>query len=284
MVTSFLYTRSHNPIERPYEAFQTMVGISSRYQFAVRGEGSTYNRLRTCWCLQCTRELMAGTVAWGSQTRIVQGCTATLAQNESISSSSQPYEFALGKCRKIAGPGLAQRIKRDSRTRNNVAAEVTIGQWVLFEHMTDAGNLMLWLGRIMSNPAWGGEGKRQNKSRKYESYYAGNLKIGFKEVALNVMWYETIGIGEDDLDYQLSRTDTCPVVQSNKYLIPIEVQMHRLIGRINTVPKLRMSARQGGGTNASYQTSFEEWHDIEFGLKWRMDKEFRDTALFLCNV
>ena len=99
---------------------------------------------------------MTETVAWGSQTRIVQGCTATLAQNESISSSSQPYEFVLGKCRKIAGPGLAQRIERDSRTRNNVAAEVTIGQWVLFEHMTDAGSLMSWLGRIMSNPAWGG--------------------------------------------------------------------------------------------------------------------------------
>ena len=103
-------------------------------------------------------------------------------------------------------------------------------------------------------------------------------------MALNVMWYKTIGSGNDVLDYQLSRTDTCPVVQSNKYLIPIEVQMHRLTGRPNPVPKLRMSARQGGEANASYQTSFEEWHDIEFGLKWRMDKELRDTAFSLFNV
>ena len=129
-----------------------------------------------------------------------------------------------------------------------------------------------------------GQGKRQNEERKYDSYYGGNLKIGYKEVALNVMWYETIGSGEDVLDYQISRTDTCPVVQSNKYLIPIEVRMHRLIGRPNPVPMLRMSARQGGEANVSYQSSFEQWHDIEFGLKWRMDKELRDSAFSLCTV
>ena len=64
----------------------------------------------------------------------------------------------------------------------------------------------------MSNPELGGQGKRQNNLRAQDSYYGGNLKIGYKEVALNVMWYKTVGSGDDVLDYQLSRTDTCPVV------------------------------------------------------------------------
>ena len=143
-------------IESPDEASRTMVGISGRYQFAVRGEGSVYTRLRSCWCLTCTKELMAGTVARGDTTHIVQGCTATLIQNESTASSPQPYEFILKECTKISGPGVAQRIECDNRSRNNIAAEVSVGQWVLFEHITDTGNQMLWLGRIMSNPAWGG--------------------------------------------------------------------------------------------------------------------------------
>ena len=185
---------------------------------------------------------------------------------------------------KISDPGVAQRIEHESRSRNDVAAAVTIGQWVLFEHMNEDGDQSLWLGRIMSNPAWGGQGKRQNDTRGYHSYYGGDLKIGYKEVALNVLWYENIGTGTDVLDYQLSRTDTSPVIQSNKYLIPVEVTMHRLLGRSNPVPRLRMSVRQGGEANTSYQTSFETWHDKEFGLKWRMDKQLRDKALALCTI
>ena len=99
---------------------------------------------------------MAGTVIWGDTARIVQGCSASLIQNELTASSPQPYEFILKECTKISGPGVAQRIERDNRSRNDIAADVTVGQWVFFEHMTDAGNQMLWLGRIMSNPAWGG--------------------------------------------------------------------------------------------------------------------------------
>ena len=76
---------------------------------------------------------MTGTVAWGDTTCIVQGCTATLIQNEYTASSPQLYEFILKECTKTAGPGVAQRIERGKRSRNDFAAEVTVGQWVLFE-------------------------------------------------------------------------------------------------------------------------------------------------------
>ena len=129
--------------------------------------------------------------------------------------------------------------------------------------------------RIPENP---------ENTQRYHSYHGGNLKIGYKEVALNVIWYKNVGTGADVLYYRLSRTDMSPVVQSNKYLVPVEVHMHRILGRSNPVTKLRMSARQGGEANASYQSSFEAWHDKEFGLKWRMDKELRDKVLSLCIV
>ena len=44
----FLYTQNQNPIQRPNESFQTMTGISSRYQFAVNGEGIAYTRRHSC--------------------------------------------------------------------------------------------------------------------------------------------------------------------------------------------------------------------------------------------
>ena len=114
--------------------------------------------------------------------------------------SSQSYEFILKECITIAGPGVAQRIERGNVSWNNIAAKVIVGQCVLFEHITDAGNQILWLGQIMSSPDWGVQGKCQNNLQTHDSYYGGNLKVEYKEVALNVMWYKTVGSSDDVLD------------------------------------------------------------------------------------
>ena len=117
------------------------------------------------------------------------------------------------------------------------------------------------------------------KIQKYDK----GLEIGMNEVALNIMWYEAIRVGSDTLEYQLSRTDMSPVVQGNKYFIPLGFEMNHVLGRPNPVPKLQKSTRPNRSGNASHQTTFEHWQNKEFRIKYRMDKMVRDNALSRCS-
>ena len=161
-----------------------------------------------------------------------------------------------------------------------MAAQLTIGKSALFASPNEDNDQKIWLGRVMSNPEWGGQGTRQNTTRRQHSY-KGGMQVGPREVAMNIIWYEIIGAGVGTLEYQLSRVDTAPVVQNSSTFIPFQFEMHRVIGRVNPVPKVRISTRPGGRDNASYQTTFERWHDREFGIRWKMDEEVRITALAL---
>ena len=122
----------------------------------------------------------------------------------------------------------------------------------------------------MSNPEWGGQGVNQNTMTR--TRYKKGVKIGCNEVAVNIMWYDKIGIGSDNLDYCVWRTFTSPIVQSYKYFIPFGFNMHRILGRTNPVPRMRRSTRSNGGGNtydtpqSDNQTSDEAWRNKEFGL------------------
>ena len=48
-------------------------------------------------------------------------------------------------------------VGRDCDAPPRVAA-MMIGQWVLFGHVIEDEDQSLWLGKIMPNPAWGGQG------------------------------------------------------------------------------------------------------------------------------
>ena len=278
----FHYTHENNPIQRPAEAFKTLDKISVNYQFAVHNEGCLYMRLRSCWCLHCWSELMNGVGTWSTATHRIQGCEATASEAATDTEAPGMYDFIRRECTKTMGPGVAEMIKQDMRCRNKVAAELTVGDWALFSHLTDDGSQQLWLGRVVSNEEWGGKGVRQNNERRMHSY-AGGLKVGPKEVALHIMWYEVIGADGESLEYQLSRSDTSPIVQSNKYLIPIKFKMHRIIGRCNQVPKLRTTEREGRKNSVSYQTRFDKWHNREFMARWKMDEVVWRDALSLCS-
>ena len=114
--------------------------------------------------------------------------------------------------------------------------------------------------------------------------YSNGVKVGKGEVALFVMWYEKIDIMSDKLEYWVSRTEAKPIVQSNKYLVPLDVQMHQMRGDNNSAPKLRTSSRtETARSNANNTRRIEDWHDKEFGIVWNMDALLRRTALALCN-
>ena len=101
------------------------------------------------------------------------------------------------------------------------------------------------------------------------------VSISRNEIVMYIMWYKNIDLNTDSLEYHVSRTITKPTVQSNEYMILQGFEMHQITGRNNPVPKQR--------SNSSYQTTFEQWHDSEFGIRWKMDDATRQKALARCG-
>jgi len=161
-----------------------------------------------------------------------------------------------------------------------VASALTVGDWVVFDACDDELE-PVWLGRVMSNPKWDGQGIKRNNTSRMMSYDNG-VKVGKGEVGVFVIWYEQINVMSDDHEYWVSRTETQPIVQHNKYLIPLRFEMHQMLGEKNSVPKLRTSTRSDASRSYLNNTKrIEDWHDKEYGVVWKMDNELRRTALAL---
>ena len=132
----------------------------------------------------------------------------------------------------------------------------------------------------MPNQEWGGQGMWVNVERGNMSF--GGVQVGRGKVALYVMWYEKINEMTDRLEYLVSTSEVEPMVQNNRYLIPIEVSMHQMLGQPNPVPRLRTSSRGGTTRSAAGTRRFEEWHHKELEIVWKMDLELRRLALSSC--
>ena len=64
------------------------------------------------------------------------------------------------------------------------------------------------------------------------------VHVGRGEVALYVMWYDKINVMSDRLEYLVSMSKVDPMIQNNRYLIPIKVTMHQIFGQPNHVTRL----------------------------------------------
>ena len=108
------------------------------------------------------------------------------------------------------------------------------------------------------------------------------VQVGQGEVALYVMWYEKINVMSDKLEYWVSRSETEAIVQSNRYLIPVEVKLHQMLGQPNVVPELRTSTR--GDTKKSdinNQRRIKDWHNKELEIVWNMDSELMRVSFVI---
>jgi hypothetical protein len=168
------------------------------------------------------------------------------------------YCFTKKLCPKIAGSGVAMQSQIITRNQNEVASKLTVGDFLLFRKNDDDVE-PIWLGRIMSNPDWQGQGVHQNEPRQRSSFHG--VKFGQGEVGLYLMWYEKIDVMSERLEYWVSRAKKTPIVQNNRELVPIEVTMHQMLKETNVVPRLRTSAR--GNTEISVNNNvrrIEDWH------------------------
>jgi len=282
----FCYTSESNPVPRPVETFRTLDGINSQYQFVVSREGVMYVRMRPCWCLHCMVALTANTLEWTDESYDVPNCTTSPcicpSTSESCETTTNLYTFYRRECLKMSGPGAARQVQERVELRNEQASQLTVGDWVIFQGTKEESAEPIWLGRVMSNTEWGGQGVWKNDTKKQKKYPLG-ITVARNEVAIFVMWYEKIDINSDVLDYRISRDVTEPVVQNNRPLIHASFKMHRMNSTNNPVPRLRTSTRASRGALAcakrNNQTRHNAWHDKEFGLEWKMDKEDRELSL-----
>ena len=106
---------------------------------------------------------------------------------------------------------------------------------------------------------------RQNTPPGFHFYQERAVEVGRIEVALNIWWYETIGLGLDEYEYQVEKSEPTPIVTSNKYYIKIRVGMYRVWGKSNPVPTVRTSIRALTGGSESNQSITGRWLNTEFG-------------------
>ena len=256
-----------DPIKRPEESFVTLDGISKHYQMVVKNTGCIYWRKRSCWCLPCENELSKGTLEWGQDHQIAN-CNAS---NGSVEHCNSMYLFEKRVCTKTVGPGVTRQVRISTEDRNEAAEKLDVGDFVIFDKHDDELE-PIWLGRVMPNPEWQGHGVHKNESSRKMNFRGVGVDKG--EVAIYVMWYEKINVMSDQLEYWVSRSESEPIVQNNKYLIPfVEVKMHNMSGQNNRVPKLRKDDKK----------RMREWHSKEIDIIWNMDSGLRRKALALCD-
>ena len=105
-----------------------------------------------------------------------------------------------------------------------------------------------------------------------------------------------IDINSRELNYNISRTLVKPFIQSNYYFVHGGFEMHCTTRGGNTVPRERSTTRGGRSRSATTsttttsvgdyarprqdnQTTFEAWHNKEYGLVWKMDNSTYELAL-----
>ena len=316
----FLSSESNgSPVQRPDMSYRTMTGISDHYQFVSRSLGVQFIRHRQCWCVACTADIINGTSGWVNNTHIVPGCKmssisnddtaaedtsaeestnndqSTTADKGNTTTTPDLYTFYRAKCEQVSGHNMNVQRQEDRRSLQTMSLELTIGSWVCLD--SNEEEQPIWLGRVMSNPDWNGEGIKHNTTNrtvKYSSDYGEDIEIGPGEVAVYIIWYERIDVSSDSYDYHISRDITVPEVQSNYYLVHGGFDMHCTTKGIgsngNPVPKERSATRNRNRNRAAtlgdyavprqnHQKTFDDWHTVEYGLVWKMDDAVRELAL-----
>ena len=86
---------------------------------------------------------------------------------------------------------------------------MTVGEWILFHgkdvHGNEDPDQPIWLGWVMPNPAWGGQGVLRNMTGTAERYDMG-IEVQNNEVAIYVQWYEKMDVNSDECKYRVNGT------------------------------------------------------------------------------
>ncbi len=120
--------------------------------------------------------------------------------------------------------------------RNDDTMKLVVGDWICIDSSDNIEPI--WLGRVMSNPDWGGQGVFKNETTRTKKYDNGT-ELTRGDIGVYIMWYEKIDVNSESHDYHVSRTITKPSTQNNLYVVCSGFQMHRTVGCKNPLPRRR---------------------------------------------
>ena len=118
----------------------------------------------------CMHSLYNGALEWG-QTHVVENCVAVRETSDGqgtgdeIDLDGNMYVFKQMNCSKTSGPGVRAVVQQLTKDRKKHASELAVGDFVLFDVIRDDVE-PIWLGRVMPNPKWNGQGVWLNDSGK----------------------------------------------------------------------------------------------------------------------
>ena len=137
--------------------------------------------------------LTANTLEWTDDnyniphwTTLPNICPST---SELCDTSTNLYTFYCRECLTISGPGTARQVQQQVELRNEQATQLIVGNWVIFQGTKDESDEPIWLGRVMLNTEWGGQGVCKNDTTTQKKHPLG-ITVGRNEVAVFVVWYE----------------------------------------------------------------------------------------------
>ena len=110
---------------------------------------------RSCWFLDCVAATVKFNLLWSGYSKCVVKCKKYYSLGDT---TTDVYDFSKHPFRKTSGTGMAQQITMENRNINQVAIEMIVGDWVLYDSMRDYDDNYdaSWIGRVVSKPEWGG--------------------------------------------------------------------------------------------------------------------------------
>jgi len=89
-----------------------------------------------------------------------------IKERAEVSAESPIDMFAFNRrhCTKMTGPGVTLDIAKETLSWDESTMGLTVGDWVLIAG--DDEDEQLWLGRVMSNGDYGGQGVWKNESTR----------------------------------------------------------------------------------------------------------------------
>ena len=200
---------------------------------------------------------------WSSTPYQIAGCKSLSRRH---GANNTAYEFTKHACTKTAGRNVAEvaeQIRHERSELNDVCAQLTVGEWIVFHGKDVNGNedpdQPIWLGRVMPNPAWSGQGVLRNTTGSALSYDMG-VEVQNNEVAIYVQcqWYEKMDLNSDERKYRVNGT-LSPSVQNNQLLLHTGLKMQQMLGDSNPVARSRPGSDRQRRTTAAASSSLGEY-------------------------
>ena len=135
--------------------------------------------------------MMGTSVGW-KESHTVANYSAS--KNETM----KVYEFWKRVCKKTMGASVQQLQAQRQPDNQQLTAALSPGDWMLFES-PQLDDEPLWLGRTVSNPAWGNACVWKNETTRTE-HTPSEAHIKPNEYAINVQWYTKKTVGSPVLE------------------------------------------------------------------------------------